>query len=174
MLMPSLIACTDKADLFDAERLYALTVRFHQAFIYPNNLAEANKVNSTLFSENCQGNVDITRTFVGRELNTEYVFGAFARVGKTNSLNLLGVPLSWNMTHWSGYQNTVTCAVTIQMHIPQLNVALPLEIWSWLTFNVGRFVPNIFQYANRMHRKLERSANTTPHSGTSNFISKPS
>jgi hypothetical protein len=128
---------TDNTPSFPVEQLYALTVGFHNAFIYPNNLAEANKVNSSLFSSDCQGNIDITRNFVGAELNTEYVFGSFANVGKTNSLNLLGVPLSWNMTHWTGYQSTVSFAVTFQMHIPQLNVTLPLEIWTWLTFNVG-------------------------------------
>jgi hypothetical protein len=45
--------------------------RFADAFMYPNNTAEAAKINSTLFSENVQGRVDITNTFDGRELNTE-------------------------------------------------------------------------------------------------------
>lgn len=120
-----------------------MTTRFHDTFVYPHNLAEVNKVNSSLFSENCQGNIDVTRTFVGRELNTEYVFGSFAQVGKTKSLNLLGVPMSWNMTHWVGFQNNVNFAATFQMFIPVLNVTLPLEIWSWLSFNVCYSPSNI-------------------------------
>ena len=46
-------------------------IRFADAFMYPNNTAEAAKINSTLFSENIQGRVDLTSTFDGRELNTE-------------------------------------------------------------------------------------------------------
>ena len=45
--------------------------RFADAFMYPNNTAEASKINSTLFAENVQGRVDLTSTFEGRELNTE-------------------------------------------------------------------------------------------------------
>jgi hypothetical protein len=130
---------TDNAPIFSAEKLYNLTTRFHDAFIYPNNLAEATKINSSIFSEDCQGNIDVTRPFIGRELNTEYVFGSFGNVGKTQTLNLLGVPLSWNMTHWSGIQNNANFAVTFQMFIPVLNITLPLEIWTWVTFNVRHF-----------------------------------
>lgn len=129
---------TDNAPVFSPEKLYNLTLHFHNTFVYPNNLAEANKINSTLFSEDCQGNIDITRTFVGRELNTEYVFGSFAQVGKTGKLNLLGVPETWNMTHWTGFQNNVNFAVTFQMFMPVLNITLPLEIWTWLSFNVSQ------------------------------------
>ena len=46
-------------------------IRFADAFMYPNNTAEASKINSTLFAENIQGRVDLTSTFDGRELNTE-------------------------------------------------------------------------------------------------------
>ena len=45
--------------------------RFADAAMYPNNTAEASKINSTLFAENVQGRVDLTSTFDGRELNTE-------------------------------------------------------------------------------------------------------
>lgn len=45
--------------------------RFADAFMYPNNTAEAAKINSTLFSEDVQGRADLTNTFDGRELNTE-------------------------------------------------------------------------------------------------------
>jgi hypothetical protein len=46
-------------------------IRFADAFMYPNNTAQAQTINSTLFSENIQGRVDLTSTFDGRELNTE-------------------------------------------------------------------------------------------------------
>lgn len=49
-------------------------IRFADAFMYPNNTIEASKINSTLFSENVQGRVDLTSTFDGRELNTEVCY----------------------------------------------------------------------------------------------------
>ena len=46
-------------------------IRFADAFMSPNNTVQANSVNSTLFSQDVQGRVDLTNTFDGRELNTE-------------------------------------------------------------------------------------------------------
>jgi len=53
---------------------YELFIRFADAFMYPNNTAQAADINSTLFSENIQGRVDLTNTFDGQELNTEVGF----------------------------------------------------------------------------------------------------
>jgi hypothetical protein len=128
---------TYEAPIFTSDQLYGFVERFHNTFIYPNNLKEAQKINSSLFADNVLGNVDITRTFSGAELNTEYVFGSFANVGKSQSLNLLGVPLSWNMTHFVGSHNVASYAATFQFFIPVLNITLPLEIWTWLSFNVS-------------------------------------
>jgi hypothetical protein len=50
---------------------YELFIRFADAFMYPNNTAQADMINSTLFAESVQGRVDMTTTFDGRELNTE-------------------------------------------------------------------------------------------------------
>lgn len=49
-------------------------IRFADAFMSPNNTIQANSVNSTLFSQDVQGRVDLTNTFDGRELNTEVPF----------------------------------------------------------------------------------------------------
>lgn len=165
---------TENAPVFSPEKLYLLTVNFHNTFVYPHNLAEANKINSTVFAEDCQGNIDITRTFVGRELNTEYVFGSFAQVGKTNRLNLLGSPQTWNMTHWTGFQNNVNFAVTFQMFMPVLNITLPLEIWTWLSFNVSYQPSTLVAMLTRPTRRArERSLNTTLLSDTLSITSKP-
>jgi len=45
-----------------------------------------------------QGRIDVTRTFDGRELNTEYLFGLFANVaGDPNPFSLLRVPISYEI-----------------------------------------------------------------------------
>ena len=53
------------------QQKFAWFTRFADAFMYPNNTIEAASINSTLFSEDVQGRVDLTSTFDGRELNTE-------------------------------------------------------------------------------------------------------
>ena len=50
---------------------YDLFIGFADAFMYPNNTAQSDAINSTLFAENIQGRVDLTNTFDGQELNTE-------------------------------------------------------------------------------------------------------
>ena len=58
---------------FDANYIQKLQwfTRFADAFMFPNNTIQAAAINSTLFSENIQGRVDLTDNFDGRELNTE-------------------------------------------------------------------------------------------------------
>lgn len=52
---------------FTLDELYNLTTAFVEAFMYPNNLAQTASINSTIFSEDVLGRVDVTRTFPGRE-----------------------------------------------------------------------------------------------------------
>ena len=65
---------------FPVPELYKMTTDFWDAFMYPENCLQAKSINSTLLAEDVQGRIDITRTFVGRELNTEYV----RRIGREN------------------------------------------------------------------------------------------
>jgi hypothetical protein len=53
--------------------------------MFPNNTIQAATINSTLFSEDIQGRVDLTSNFDGRELNTE--------VSPSHSYRLIQVPL---------------------------------------------------------------------------------
>jgi hypothetical protein len=53
---------------FSTAELYNLTTAFFDAFMAPNNLVEAEKINSTFFSEDVLGRADVTRTFPGREV----------------------------------------------------------------------------------------------------------
>lgn len=57
---------------FTFNELWDLNQKFWNSFIAPNNAAQARMINSTMFSEDIQGRIDLTRDFDGRELNTEY------------------------------------------------------------------------------------------------------
>lgn len=94
---------------FTFDELYNLQKKFLDSFIFPADQVEAKSINSSLLSEDCLGRIDITRTFKGRELNTEYLFGLFANLAETpESLNLLGVPVSYEILHFAANENVVS------------------------------------------------------------------
>ncbi|KAJ7113756.1 hypothetical protein C8R46DRAFT_1365903 [Mycena filopes] len=72
--------------------------QFEMDFGYPRNVAVTKSINYTGFAEDIVGRVDVTTTFVGRELNTEYIFGLFAQLATTTSTPLIGIPLTSTLT----------------------------------------------------------------------------
>lgn len=116
--------------------LYRLTTGFWDNFIYPNNLKQLLSVNSTLFSEDVVGRVDDSRTFYGRELNTEYVFGSFATLGNTSSIvSVLGVPISHETTRFATNGNIVSVTELVFFNISLIGKVVPVQIDLWLAFN---------------------------------------
>lgn len=95
---------------FSFSQLWDLNKKFLDNFIYPADAKQAKAINSTLLAEDVQGRIDITRTFDGRELNTEYIFGLFANLAgaKPDAISLLGVPLSYEILHFAANQNVVS------------------------------------------------------------------
>lgn len=95
---------------FTFNELWDLNKRFLDNFIYPADVKQAQAINSTLLAENVQGRIDITRTFNGRELNTEYLFGLFANLATSTpgAISLLGVPMSYEVLHFAANQNVAS------------------------------------------------------------------
>lgn len=94
---------------FTFDELYNLQKKFLDSFLSPADQTQAKSINSSLLSEDCLGRIDITRTFKGRELNTEYLFGLFANLAATpGSLSLLGVPVSYEILHFAANENVVS------------------------------------------------------------------
>jgi len=54
---------------FSISELYNLTTVFWDAFMYPNNLAQSQSINSSIFAPDVLGRVDATRTFPGQEVS---------------------------------------------------------------------------------------------------------
>ena len=97
---------------FSAQDLWNLHEKFLKTFMSPQDAVEARKINSTLLAENVQGKIDITRTFDGRELNTEYLFGLFANLATSaNEVTLLGVPTSYEVLNFVANQNVISSQV---------------------------------------------------------------
>lgn len=79
-----------------------------------------------------QGRVDITRTFDGRELNNEYIFGLFTQ---PDTVSLTGVPISYNITQFAANQNLASATTVLTFNVTTFNVLLPLVIDTWIEFN---------------------------------------
>ncbi|KAL9053371.1 MAG: hypothetical protein Q9162_004812 [Coniocarpon cinnabarinum] len=120
---------------YSTETLYNLSKSFLDAFIYPADAAQAASINSTLLAEDVHGRVDVTRDFIGRELNTEYLFGLFAGIRNPPTpdfFTLLGTPLRYELIHWAATGNVVSLANVVFLEVPALgNATFPFEIDLW-------------------------------------------
>lgn len=121
---------------FSFEELYELQKLFLNNFTYPYNAEQAESINSTLFAENVQGRVDVTRTFDGRELNTEYMFGLFANLAANpNAISLLGVPLSYEIVQFAANQYITSATARILFNFTSINVLTNVEVGLWHAWN---------------------------------------
>jgi hypothetical protein len=90
----------------------------------------------SLLAEDLQGRIDITRTFDGRELNTEYLFGLLANLAaEPNSISLLGVPISYEILHFPAKEYITSAATRFMFNFTSLGLVVPIEIDSWNTWN---------------------------------------
>ncbi|KAJ7159483.1 hypothetical protein C8R46DRAFT_1001740 [Mycena filopes] len=81
------------------QQILGFLQQFSDDFTYPRIIEVAKGINYTGFTEDVVGRVDITETFVGQELNTEYFFGLFAGLANSNSTPLIGIPLNGTLTN---------------------------------------------------------------------------
>ncbi|KAH8879169.1 hypothetical protein GQ53DRAFT_789476 [Thozetella sp. PMI_491] len=121
--------------IFSQEKLYELTTNFWTNFMYPNNCAQAQAINSDLLAENVQGRIDLTRTFVGAELNTEYLFGLFCNLQSGTSFNVLGSPVNFTYTQFVGQGNLVANTVLIYFNLSSVGLISPVSIQSYINFD---------------------------------------
>ena len=135
---------------FTYDELYKLLTNFWDNFLYPADVTQAKAINSTILSEDVQGRMDATRTFTGRELNTEYLFGLFANLAATSkSISFLGVPISYEVLKFSANEYVSSAATRVMFNISSLNLVVPIEIDTWTTWNsLGQMTQydGIFKY----------------------------
>ncbi|KAJ6460136.1 hypothetical protein C8R47DRAFT_1161294 [Mycena vitilis] len=96
---------------------------------FPRVIEIANAVNYSALDPDVVGRVDITNTFVGAELNTEYLFGMFSSFGNDGHTSLIGVPLNQTITQLVIQGNTIFTSLivtfnwTVEIIPVQFNVA---------------------------------------------------
>lgn len=116
--------------LYTSEELYEHALLFLHTFIYPNNVPQAESINSTLFTDDVAGRIEITRDFIGRELNTEYLFGLFVQLaGDSNITNIFGYGIAYEMNEFIGRCNQYTFTAVINASFPLFkNEIIPFEV----------------------------------------------
>jgi hypothetical protein len=134
------------------DELWRLQNDFYEKWRTPNNVKEATSINSTVFSEDVklmhplhhsdadtpqiQGRVSDTRTFIGRELNTEYIFGLFM---PSDSLSIIGQPYEYEILQFAAVRNIAAATTRVNFTFPAFNnISLPVVISSWMTWNAAR------------------------------------
>ena len=127
---------------FTFEELFYLNRNFWDAFTFPEDGQQVKAINASIFAPDVVGRVDASRTFHGRQLNTEYVFGSFATLaGQNNTTTLLGVPTRKYLTHFAANKNIVSCAEVVWFDCKVISETLPVEIDAWFVYDsVGLIV----------------------------------
>ncbi|KAJ4299836.1 hypothetical protein N0V90_005082 [Kalmusia sp. IMI 367209] len=146
---------------FGYSELLKLQKQFYNRFLYPNNLKEAESINSTVFSEDVQGRVSDTRNFVGRELNTEYIFGLFT---PSDALSIIGRPVGpFEIIQFAANQNIASATTRINFTFPSFgNISLPVTIDTWFTYNAAKEISQYdatFRWFSNLVQELLHSVN---------------
>ncbi|KAH7153721.1 hypothetical protein DER46DRAFT_663417 [Fusarium sp. MPI-SDFR-AT-0072] len=125
---------------FTYNELWELKTKFWDNFLYPANLEQAKAVNSTLFAENVQGRVGVTRNFPGRGLNTGYLFGLFT---DPNSISLLNLPVSYEITEFTANDYIAAATTVVMFNSSFFEIKVPVMIETFIAWNDRR---EIVQY----------------------------
>jgi hypothetical protein len=70
---------------------------------------------------------------LGRELNTEYIFGLFM---PSESLSIIGQPMDFEIIQFAAVQNIASATTRVNFTFPAFNnISLPVVINTWMTWN---------------------------------------
>ncbi|KAJ3794180.1 hypothetical protein GGU11DRAFT_811428 [Lentinula aff. detonsa] len=107
---------------------------FANAFTNPTSVIN-NSIPSPL-SEDVVGRIDITTTFVGQELNTEYLFGLFVEGASENTTQLIGTPTPSFTTQSLVIEPPVVAVSLVNtLWYPTIDSSFPLQIDLFIAFD---------------------------------------
>ncbi len=79
-----------------------------------------------------QGRVDISRTFDGAELNTEYIFGLFT---DPTRVALIGVPVAYEIVQFAATDNIASASTIFTYNDTTFGVQIPVTIDTFITWD---------------------------------------
>ncbi|KAF9009841.1 hypothetical protein BDZ89DRAFT_1078300, partial [Hymenopellis radicata] len=106
---------------------------FLHGFINSTDIVAAGE--SPSLASDCVGRVDLTTTFVGSQLNTEYLYGLSSDVASLNTTQLLGVPINASVQSLATEGSLVSASVMLSMFYKTISYTLPVQVDMWLDFN---------------------------------------
>ncbi|KAJ3132956.1 hypothetical protein HDU90_006492 [Geranomyces variabilis] len=115
---------------------YALVTKFWDNFMYPKNKAVVtSKDAGGILSDDIKGRVDITRTFSGKELNTEYLFGTFSGLVPANQFQFVARPVNYTIVQFASTGNVASTSVIVNFQDLLTGSLEPLQIDSYTSYN---------------------------------------
>jgi hypothetical protein len=126
---------------------------FPHTWLAQKNDQQCQSVNSTLFSTDVVGQVNITEVFKGQELNTEYIFCLFANFTPTPDLvSIIGVPMNYTIIHFTATDYIVSVNLIADLELAIIGTILPIEIDAFITFDSDQKVTQYDFTARRFER----------------------
>lgn len=114
-----------------------------------------------------------TRTFVGRELNTEYIFGLFM---PSESLSVIGQPWDFEIIQFAAARNIASATTRINFTFPAFNnISLPVVVNTWMTWNSAREITQydvVFKWFGNLFQALVLSLGGTPEEANKKLVNK--
>ena len=124
-------------------------------------------------SQQIQGRVSDSRTFVGRELNTEYIFGLFM---PSESLSIIGQPMDFEITQFAAIQNIASATTRVNFTFPAFNnLSLPVVINSWITWNSAGEISQydvVFKWFGHLFQTLIASVGGSTEEASKEIVDK--
>ncbi|KAF8870368.1 hypothetical protein BD779DRAFT_1632312 [Infundibulicybe gibba] len=87
--------------------------QYNKDWSFPRVTEIAKGINYSALHPDVVGRVDITNTFIGAELNTEYLFGMFSSFGESTTTSLIGVPLNQTISELIVQGNTLSTSLIV-------------------------------------------------------------
>lgn len=107
---------------------------FQTGFLNPAPILAA--LESPALAKDVVGRVDITTTYVGNQLNTEYLYGLWLGITEeTNITSLIGAPVNQTVQTLLIEPPLVFVSTITDLAYPSINLTLPIQIDAILRFN---------------------------------------
>jgi hypothetical protein len=117
--------------------------------------------------------VSDTRTFIGRELNTEYIFGLFM---PSESLSIIGHPLEYKIVQFAAVGNIAAATTRVNFTFPAFNnISLPVVINTWMTWNSAHEMTQydvVFKWFGNLYQTLILSLGGSIEEATAKTVEK--
>ncbi|KAJ3156709.1 hypothetical protein HDU86_003933 [Geranomyces michiganensis] len=114
---------------------YRRVQKFWDNFIFPaNRQVVATNDSAGIFSDDIRGRVDITRNFVGKELNVEYLYGTFSEFVPATQFQFVARPVKYEIVQFASTCDVASTSVVVSFQDPLTRAVEPLQIDSFTRY----------------------------------------